>query len=250
MPFEVRQISSGSDRDGALALVASNLFSRALLHGTLEAPALRECSRHWGAFLGERVVGVIAQIDGFFPYRSTPIAAALPGAASALCAAIEPPATCLAAETHWSELVRFGAKPSKDHLQMVRLRRDPIPDPGLRAEPVDDLSELAAFYGSWFHSSRLAAGPFFACRDAGRVVAVGGIEFVTDRVAQISLMQTLENHRSRGYGKAIVRELVGALETSERHMVLQVRSENRGAIALYRELGFRGTRRLRSFSIG
>ena len=191
---------------------------------------------------------MIAQIDGFFPYRSAPVAAALPGAAAALFRAIERPATCLAAEPLWSELERAGAVQSNNHLQMVRLRRDPIPKSGSEAKRIDNHAELEAFYGPWFRRHRLAAGPFFACREGDQLVAAGGIEFVTERIAQISLMQTVDGKRSKGYGTAIMRELVADLETPERHMVLQVRAENSAAISLYRELGFRGTRRLRSFA--
>ena len=250
MEFEIRALGTDQERAGAVQLVASNLFSRALLHGSLAAQGLGGCTRHWGAFLGERVVGVMAQIDGYFPYRSAPIAAVLPRAASALCSAVEQPAMCLAAEPLWSELARAGAVAANDHLQMVRLRRDPIPGNGAKAKRVDDLSELEAFYGPWFGAHRLAAGPFFACHEGNELVAAGGIEFVTGRIAQISLMQTREESRSKGYGTAIVRELVAELETPERHTVLQVRAENSAAISLYHQLGFRGTRRLRSFQLG
>ena len=95
---------------------------------------------------------------------------------------------------------------------------------------------------------RLKLGPFFGVRDAqGALIAAGGIEFATGHIAQLAMIQTTEERRREGLGRAVVTELLRELEAPGRRIILQVREDNAGAIALYSSLGFRGTRRLAKF---
>ncbi len=243
--FEIRQVN-GHALEAARAFARAELLGRALLHASLEQPALQERSRHWLAFAGERIVGVAAEIDGVFPFRSAPLAATLPGAASALLEALEPPCFCLAGEPLWSELARAGAELAATHLQMARLRRDPLPDPEPEPEIVtlDDPEELAHFYGPGFERMRHELGPFVGVREGGALIAAVGAEYLTDELAQLGKVRIGDSKRGSALARALVTRLVRQLETGTRRVVLQVREDAAPAIALFSELGFRGTRRL------
>ena len=245
MKFEVRQVDAHT-LEAARSFVRAELLGRALLHASLEQPALQERSRHWLAFAGERIVGVAAEIDGVFPFRSAPLAATLPGAASALFETLEPPCFCLAGEPLWGELARAGAERAALHLQMVRLRRDPLPDPGpaQEIETLDDPDELARFYGLGFERTRATLGPFVGVRKGGALIAAAGAEYVTDELAQLGKVRIGDAQRGSALARALVTELVRKLETGTRRIVLQLRADAGPAIAMFSELGFRGTRRL------
>ena len=243
--IEVRQVD-GRILEAARSFSRAELLGRALLHASLEQPALQERSRHWLALVGERIVGLAAEIDGVFPFSSAPLAATLPGVASALLEALDPPCFCLAGEPLWSELARAGAERAAVHLQMARLRRDPLPDPEADAqiETIDDPEELARFYGPGFERMRAALGPFVGVREGGVLVAAAGAEYVTDELAQLGKVRVGDARRGSVLARALVTQLVRQLETGSRRVLVQLREDAEPAIALFSELGFRGTRRL------
>lgn len=249
----VRQIGEGDGEAlaGARHFARRDLLSRSLLHATLEQPSLRARTRHWCALHGSRVVGLAAEVDGVFPYRSAPIAAALPGAAAALLARLERPFACLAPEMLWSELARAGGCETHQYLQMVRLIRSPPSQPDPRVKRVEDPEELAAFLACEFPEVRLQLGPYAGIRDeGGRLAAVAGVEFMTDRLAQLAHVLTREENRRQGLARALVTELVRELESPERHVALHVRSGNGAAVELFGALGFRGSRRFAKLEFG
>ena len=245
--FVVRRIDAedAAALERAREFARTNLLSRALLHASLEEPRLRAHSQHWWAVRDGHVVGLVARIDGFFPYGSAPLAALLPGAGAALLRALDRPFDALAPELLWPELERAGGRRVRSYLQVVRFAPTPLPDPDPAVKPVDDPDELAAFFGAEFSAGRAQMGPFFGVRDeAGQLVAAGGVEFVTDALAQLARVETREARRREGLARTIVVELIRVLETRQRRVVLQVRSDNRPANSLYAALDFRGSRRL------
>ncbi len=248
MKVEVRQVEG--DDAAAREFARADILARALLHASLEEPLLRAHSRHLAVLRHGRVVGLAAQIDDVFPYRSAPIAATLPGVTSALLAELDAPLACLAPEMQWRELERLGAQQASVQLQMARLHRLPLPDPDPGVKRIDDPEELARVFGTGFSPLRLQLGPFFAVRDGqGELVAAGGVEFVTDSLAQLAFVHTREPQRRQGLARSVVVELLRELESRERSVILQVRIDNQPAIELYRGLGFRGTRRLAKYTI-
>lgn len=248
MKLAVKRIEGEELGARAREFAGSDRLGRALLHASLEEAQLCARSAHWAALHGGRFVGLAACIDDVFRYRSAPLAATLPGAGRALLGEIERPFACLASERLWPELRRAGGEQVHAYVQMARLRHDPLDEPDQAVKRVDDQDELAAFVGPDFSGLRLQLGPFFGIRDEkGALIAVGGVEFATDRIAQLAMIQTSEERRREGLARAVVTELVRELETPSRSVVLQVREENAAAIALYSALGFRGTRRLAKF---
>jgi ribosomal protein S18 acetylase RimI-like enzyme len=248
--IQVHRVESEADVESARDYARRELLGRALLHATLHVDVLRERSRHWLATLGERVVGLVAQIDGVFDYRSAPLASSLPRAATALVARVERPAKCLAHESLWPELERASAQREREYLQMGRLRHDPLPAADPAVKRIDDAVELASFLGDGLTDIRHQLGPFVGIRDDdGALAAVAGTEFVTRELAQLAWIQSHPDQRRQGLARATVAALVAELETPERIVILQVRAENHAAIALYGGLGFRGTRRVARYSL-
>ncbi len=128
MKLEVRQVQDDGLVD-ARGFARADMLGRALLHASLEQPELLEHSRHWAVLRDGALVGLAAQIDGLFRYRSVPMAAALPGSARALLPALDRPFEMLAAESAWRELARGGGERTRVYLQMARLLRSPLPGP-------------------------------------------------------------------------------------------------------------------------
>jgi len=245
----VQRIEGDEAEASACDFAGADLLARALLHASLEETELREHSAHWATLHAGRVVGLAARIDDVFRYRSVPLAATLPGAARELLAAIERPFAGLAAERLWPELLRCGGEQVHAYVQMARLRRDPLAEPDPAVQRIDDHAELQAFLGPDFSGLRLKLGPFFGVRDEqGALIAAGGVEFATDHIAQLAMIQTSEERRRQGLARAVVTELLRVLEAPGRRIILQVREDNAAAVALYSSLGFRGTRRLAKFS--
>ena len=249
MKIEIRELDTDS-LDAAREYARRNLFSRALLHATLEEPLLRERTRHWQATHRGRIVGLAGQIDGVFRYRSAPLSATLPGVAGRLLEKLERPVSCLVPELLWRELELAGVRRTREHLQMARLTRRPPPEPDPAVERVDDLGELRAFLGVEFTELRCQLGPLFGVRDErGALTGAGGAEFVTPELAQLAWLKTDEPQRRRGLARAVVVKLVRELESPRRRVLLQVAHDNRGAIELYAALGFRGSRRLGKYEL-
>ena len=245
MKIEVRELAPDA-LDAAREFARRNLFARALLYATLEVPLLRERTHHWQATHRGRIVGVVGQVDDVFRHRAAPLAATLPGVAARLLERLERPASCLAPELLWRELEQAGARRSCEHLQMARLTRRPLPEPDRHVKRLDDPDELRAFLGAELTGLRCQLGPFFGVRDErGALTAAGGADFVSPELAQLAWIKSDGTRLAR----AIVVELVRELESSRRRVILQIAHDDRAAIELYAELGFRGSRRLGSYEL-
>jgi ribosomal protein S18 acetylase RimI-like enzyme len=233
----------------ARAFADARFLDRVPLHASLEQPGLVERSRLLEISLAERLVALAAVVEDVFPYRSVPIEATVPGAATAALAKLERPFTVYGGESLWPELERAGGRVRSDEIQLARFEPGPLDDPDPAVERIEDLEELRSFYTVKLSEAHFAAGPFFGVRDEwGRLVSAGGVQIVTDRVAQLGAIATAEGRRRRGLARGVVTELLRALERRGRPIVLHVLSSNSAAIRLYGSLGFRGRRRIRLFA--
>lgn len=141
------------------------------------------------------------------------------------------------------------SEPLKDMVRMQVAAASFAPTPGWqqiaeRMTPAD-LPELEAFYdahgGLHFNADQLGSGPFFAVRQAGRMVAGGGTQALTTRhgIAAIGNIITAPDLRGRGYASAITSAVTATLFRMGCHtVILNVVAENAPARRIYQRLGF------------
>jgi ribosomal protein S18 acetylase RimI-like enzyme len=249
--FELRWIDPG---EGA-ALESLREFARAQpldrvpLLASLDQPCLAERSRLFEVVRSGRRAAVGARVEGVFPYPSAPIFEVVPGGAAAAATALEPPFVAYAGERIWSELAHAGGRALSEELQMARLVRVPLADRDPRVERLSDYEELARFAERAISRVHFECGPYFGVRDdTGELTSIGGVQLVTDTVAQLGGIATSPEARRQGLARAVVTELIRTLEEKGRTIVLHVQVDNHAAIRLYAALGFRGRRRIRLYS--
>jgi ribosomal protein S18 acetylase RimI-like enzyme len=84
---------------------------------------------------------------------------------------------------------------------------------------------------------------FFVARAGGETVGTVGVVTADDRCYIIAL-GVLPAHRGKGYARSLLQTVVGTLvEEGHREVFIEVDTENRGAMSLYRSSGFRETSR-------
>jgi ribosomal protein S18 acetylase RimI-like enzyme len=142
---------------------------------------------------------------------------------------------------------RYASEPHGDYLKMA------LADPA-RLDAVDasaavrlgpaDRGELERFYaraypGNWFDPRMLETGQYFAIRD-GEIVAAGGVHVYSpaERVAALGNIAVAVEHRGRGLGTQVTARICRSLRAEVDHVGLNVRADNRAAIACYERLGF------------
>ncbi len=149
---------------------------------------------------------------------------------------------------------RYASEPHGDYLKMVladRSRPDAAEaaDTGgaapsaVRLGPADR-AELERFYaraypGNWFDPRMLETGQYFAIRD-GDLVAAGGVHVYSpaERVAALGNIAVAAEHRGRGLGTRVTARICRSLLAEVDDVGLNVRADNRAAIACYKRLGF------------
>jgi len=108
-----------------------------------------------------------------------------------------------------------------------------------------DLPELMRLYeasypGHWFDPRMLETGYYFGLRQGGELVSVAGIHVYAPhyRVAALGNVTTHPDFRGRGFAAAVCAALCQALRQTVDQIGLNVKADNRSAIALYEGLGF------------
>lgn len=81
-------------------------------------------------------------------------------------------------------------------------------------------------------------GDFFGVRVEGRLAAMAGERMKPDGFTELSGVCTHPDHRGHGYAAALSRRVAGRILARGETPFLHAYASNRGAIALYRTLGF------------
>ena len=250
--YQVRPLKEGDAAAlaAATAFARDALYERLWLHAALEVPALLSRVEVLEAVHGERVVGLVAVIEGLFPFRLVAVDGVLPGVASELLRHVPRPFVCPAPSPLAAQIARAGGREIRTELQMVRLDAGmPLPAVDPRVEAITDADELTHYCGTSFARLELELGPFFGIRDAmGELAAVAGARFTTERVALLAHLETREDCRRQGYARALASAAVRALESPQRRVVIQLKDGEQAARALFASLGFRGTHEFRVFA--
>jgi ribosomal protein S18 acetylase RimI-like enzyme len=110
---------------------------------------------------------------------------------------------------------------------------------------LDDLPRLERLYARWpeamFARSMFAPGLYFGALRRGELVAAAGAHALSARhgMGVVGTVFTDPAHRGSGLGTAVTGATVRALlAAGAREVALNVRRENRPAIATYMHLGF------------
>lgn len=94
-----------------------------------------------------------------------------------------------------------------------------------------DLDDIAAGY---------AHGVFLVAEENGRIIGTGGLLPEADGVSRIVRMSVAADRQRRGVGRRMLQRLIDfAREQGSHRLVLETTSTWHGAIAFYRQAGFR-----------
>jgi GNAT superfamily N-acetyltransferase len=109
-------------------------------------------------------------------------------------------------------------------------------------EHVHEVKEFyqQAYPGNWFDPAMLHTGHYFGIRRNGRLAAVAGVHVFSGRfkVAALGNIATHPDHRAQGLGTAVTARLCKSLLEHAHVIGLNVRADNRAALACYSRLGF------------
>lgn len=242
-------IAEGDEQglEEARRFALEGLLDRAWLYASLECPPIRKRSRLLHVRRGSRLEGLASVVDGVFPFRAVPLCALLPGATPALLARIDPPFVVLAPQPAWHSLQACGGLKLSEAIQMARMHRVPAPERDPRVQPIERVEELQSFLGPRFAAVHFEAGPFLGIREAGGLAACGGVELVTDRVAQLAYLETRDGPAREELLGALLAGLIRELETDDRRLLLELPEAERERLELYARFGFRGRIRMGLF---
>jgi GNAT superfamily N-acetyltransferase len=114
-------------------------------------------------------------------------------------------------------------------------------------EPISksDIHDLEEFYelsypGHWFEPRMLETGHYYGIRQDGKLLSVAGVHVYSKiyRVAALGNIATLPDHRGKGLASKVTARLCQSLLQTVEHIGLNVKTDNRSAIACYEKLGF------------
>jgi ribosomal protein S18 acetylase RimI-like enzyme len=142
----------------------------------------------------------------------------------------------------------FDAAFTRPYLKMHLADPDRLPpvDGGVVTLDRRDRDDLEALFatdpvaGDFFHAGLLDTGCYVGWRDAGELVAAGGIHIMDERqgVAAIGNLVTHPARRGRGLGRAVLATLCHRLLARVPLVGLNVRKDNVVARSLYESVGF------------
>lgn len=109
----------------------------------------------------------------------------------------------------------------------------------------DDLGAIedlyrASYPGNWFDPRMLETGHYYGVRDGAALVSVAGVHVYSPRygVAALGNITTRPDLRGSGLATSATARLCLELLRTVEHIGLNVKSDNRAAIACYEKLGF------------
>jgi ribosomal protein S18 acetylase RimI-like enzyme len=140
----------------------------------------------------------------------------------------------------------YRVEPGPPMLRMVvdRLTFRPHSGVALRLLPVE-IADLNRLYGygftAWLPAESIASGVYYGIREGGRLVAAAGTHVISAEagIAAVGNVMTHPDYRGRGYAKLTTSAVTQELLRSCDQVVLNVRSDNPPAIAVYEALGYR-----------
>lgn len=93
----------------------------------------------------------------------------------------------------------------------------------------------------WLPADSVASGVYYGVRRGGRLVAAAGTHVIsrTYGLAAVGNVYTHREGRGQGLAKQVTSSVTAELLQSVSQVVLNVRADNRSAIAVYRHLGYR-----------
>lgn len=105
-----------------------------------------------------------------------------------------------------------------------------------------DITQLYAqsYPGNWFDPRMLATQQYFGIRQDNALVSIAGIHVYSEtyRVAALGNITTHPAWRNKGLGTLVTARLCQSLSEKVDHIGLNVKADNRQAIACYQKLGF------------
>lgn len=131
--------------------------------------------------------------------------------------------------------------------QMVQDAETPPSANSAAAEVVEltpaDVPEMSIVYTATRTGRNLCPriqklGQFLGVREAGKLVAMGGLRLHLPGYREITTVATLPDYEGRGYATAIVRALVARIRSRGDRPFLTVRTDNTRAVGIYHRLGF------------
>ena len=81
-------------------------------------------------------------------------------------------------------------------------------------------------------------GPYYCVKKENKIVSVAGVHLVTPQIAQLGNIITDQAYRRQGFASVCTSTLAVDLASKKRIISLFVRTDNRSAINMYRNLGF------------
>lgn len=152
------------------------------------------------------------------------------------------------------EIEEYGA-----HLKMIlddfsQLKKDP----SFYLYPVtnEDLSAVQKLYqesypDNAFDPRMLETGQYYGLRHRGMIASIAGVHVYspTYRVAALGNIVTHPQYRNQGFGRAVTEHLCQELAGEVTLIGLNVKSDNKAAISLYQDLGFRISNKYGEFSL-
>lgn len=106
----------------------------------------------------------------------------------------------------------------------------------------EDLKILDKFYRdrkveAWT-PIQFRVGPYYCVKKENKIVSVAGVHLVTPQIAQLGNIITDQAYRRQGFSSVCTSTLAVDLASKKRIISLFVRTDNRSAINMYRNLGF------------
>lgn len=108
-----------------------------------------------------------------------------------------------------------------------------------------DVSDMLALYeesypGHWFEPRMLETEQYYGIRGRDALISVAGVHVYSPRygLAALGNITTHPRYRGRGYGTTVTAGLCKGLSETVEHIGLNVKADNRAALACYGKLGF------------